>query len=106
MTVPSVRRTTGAQPVRRRSTRPVGAKSNRTRYALVVLAFLLPSALPLLAFTLGPMIAAAWVSLNQWNLLAPMKFIGLGNYITLFTDPNTGDVFLHTVYYVAGYLPI
>jgi multiple sugar transport system permease protein len=35
-----------------------------------------------------------------------MKFIGLGNYITLFTDPNTGDVFLHTVYYVVGYLPI
>jgi len=91
---------------RRRSTRPVGPRSKRLRYALVVLAFLLPSALPLLAFTLGPMLAAAWVSLNQWNLLAPMKFVGLGNYIKLLTDPETGDVFLHTVYYVVGYLPI
>jgi multiple sugar transport system permease protein len=91
---------------RHRPTRPVGPKSRRARYALVVLAFLLPSALPLLAFTLGPMIAALWVSLNQWNLLAPMKFIGLGNYAKLLTDPDTGDVFLHTLYYVVGYLPI
>ena len=91
---------------RRRATRPAGPRSRRARYALVVLAFLLPSALPLLAFTLGPMIAALWVSLNQWNLLAPMKFIGLGNYAKLLTDPDTGDVFLHTLYYVVGYLPI
>ena len=91
---------------RRRATRPAGPRSRRARHALVVLAFLLPSALPLLAFTLGPMIAALWVSLNQWNLLAPMKFIGLGNYATLLTDPDTGDVFLHTLYYVVGYLPI
>ncbi|MES1212441.1 MAG: sugar ABC transporter permease [Leifsonia sp.] len=71
-----------------------------------MLAFLLPSAIPLLAFTLGPMVAAAWVSLDQWNLLAPMKFDGLGNYAKLLTDPETGDVFLHTVYYVVGYLPL
>jgi multiple sugar transport system permease protein len=93
-------------PPRRRATRPVGSRSKRARYALVVLAFLLPSAIPLLAFTLGPMIAALWVSLNQWNLLSPMTFVGLGNYAKLLTDPQTGDVFLHTVYYVVGYLPI
>lgn len=91
---------------RHRPTRPVGSRSRRARYGLVVLAFLLPSALPLLAFTLGPMIAALWVSLNQWNLLSPMTFVGLGNYAKLLTDPATGDVFLHTVYYVLGYLPI
>jgi multiple sugar transport system permease protein len=78
----------------------------KIRYALTVLAFLLPSAVPLLLFVLGPMVAAAWVSLNQWNLLAPMKWVGLGNYAKLLSDPITADVFLHTVYYIVGYLPL
>lgn len=83
-------------PVRRR----------KLRYALTVLAFLLPSGVPLLLFVLGPMVAAAWISLQKWNLLAPMKFVGLDNYVKLLTDRTTGEVFLHTVYYIAGYLPL
>ncbi|MHC5797506.1 carbohydrate ABC transporter permease [Lacisediminihabitans sp. FW035] len=71
-----------------------------------MLAFLLPSAIPMLLFVLGPMVAAAWVSLNKWNLLAPMQWVGLDNYAKLLTDPITGDVFLHTVYYIVGYLPL
>jgi multiple sugar transport system permease protein len=89
--------------------RPVRDTANgarRVKYLLVVLAFLLPSAIPLVLFVLGPMIAAAWVSLNQWNLLAPMKFVGIDNYVKLLRDPQTGAVFLHTVYYIAGYLPL
>jgi multiple sugar transport system permease protein len=35
-----------------------------------------------------------------------MEFVGLGNYASLLTDPRTGEVFLHTLYYVGGYLPI
>jgi multiple sugar transport system permease protein len=86
-----------------RGGRTAGAK---VRYTLTVLAFLLPSAIPMVLFVLGPMVAAAWVSLHKWNLLAPMHWVGLGNYTKLFTDPITGDVFLHTVYYIAGYLPL
>ncbi len=52
------------------------------------------------------MIAAAWISLHEWNLIGAMKFIGLGNYAQLLTDPRTGDVFLHTVFYIVGYLPL
>jgi multiple sugar transport system permease protein len=81
-------------------------RRNGTRYALTVLAFLLPSAIPLTLFVLGPMVAAAWVSLQKWNLISPMQFVGLGNYERLLTDPVTADVFLHTVYYIAGYLPL
>lgn len=79
---------------------------SRTKYALTVLAFLLPSAIPLALFTLGPMVAAAWVSLHEWNLISAMKFVGLGNYVDLLSDPTTGAVFFHTVYYIVGYLPL
>jgi multiple sugar transport system permease protein len=81
-------------------------RTRRSRYALTVLAFLLPSAIPLLLFVIGPMVAAAWISLNKWNLLSPMQFVGLDNYAKLLSDPRTGDVFLHTLYYIAGYLPL
>lgn len=78
----------------------------RVRYALVVLAFLLPSAIPLAAFVLGPMVAAAWVSLTEWNLIRPAEFVGLANYGKLLSDPKTGEIFLHTLFYIAGYLPL
>ncbi len=106
MTAPAVRLQRGGRLSPKTTRRSVQLRRNRVRYALVVLAFLLPSAIPLLAFTLGPMVAALWVSLNQWNLLGPMKFVGLGNYSKLLSDPQTGGVFLHTLYYVIGYLPI
>jgi multiple sugar transport system permease protein len=81
-------------------------QARRIRYALTVLAFLLPSALPLVLFVIGPMIGAAWVSLTEWNLLSPAEFVGLDNYAQLLADPETGDVFLHTLYYIVGYLPL
>ena len=87
-----------------RSTRT--ARRSRARYALTVLTFLLPSAIPLALFVLAPMIGAAWVSLLKWNLLAPPQFVGLANYAKLLQDPSTGQVFLHTLYYVVGYLPL
>jgi multiple sugar transport system permease protein len=71
-----------------------------------VLFFLLPSAIPLFVFTLVPMVSSLWVSLHKWNLISPMEWVGLGNYKNLLTDENTRRVFLHTLIYVAGYLPI
>lgn len=85
-----------ARPTRRRG----------IRHALVVAAFLLPSALPLVLFVLGPMVAAAVISLTEWNLLAPAEWVGLDNYAKLLGDPATWAVFAHTLYYIAGYLPL
>lgn len=81
-------------------------RRSRIRYTLTVLAFLLPSAIPLTAFVLVPMVSAAWVSLTEWNLLAPPTFVGLDNYAKLLSDPKTGAIFLHTLYYIVGYLPL
>lgn len=75
-------------------------------YGLVVAVFLLPSLIPLLAFTIWPMLDAGWVSLHSWNLIGPMQWVGLTNYTTLLRDPETQHAFLHTLYYVAGYLPL
>lgn len=109
-TIPAVAPAVDTSSLPDRTPLPAGrrgrTRADRLRYALIVLAFILPSAIPLVLFTLGPMVAAAWVSLHEWNLLAPMTWVGLDNYASLLADPRTGDVFLHTVYYIVGYLPL
>lgn len=89
-------------PPRRR--RP--ATRIRVRYALTVIVFLLPSLIPLLAFVVGPMLSAGWTSLHSWNLIGPMTWVGLDNYVHVITDPATHQAFLHTVLYIVGYLPL
>lgn len=106
MSAPATPARVAYPPARRAPTHPVRQATSRTRYVLTVLAFLLPSAIPLVAFVLAPMVAALWISFNKWNLLAPMTFIGFGNFAKLLTDATTGDVFLHTIYYIVGYLPL
>lgn len=78
----------------------------RLRYTLTVLAFLLPSAIPLALFTLYPMFGALWTSLHEWNLIGSMKWVGFDNYVHLVQDPTTRRAFLNTVYYLVGYLPL
>lgn len=81
-------------------------RSGRWRTLGWVVVFLGPSAVPLILFTAVPMVYSAWVSLHEWNLISPMRWVGLDNYRELLTDPTTREVFWHTLLYVAGYLPL
>ena len=92
----------GVRPGRARK-RPL---RRRLAYAGIVAVFLLPSLVPLLAFVIGPMLSAAWTSLHSWNLIGDMKWVGFDNYRFLIGDPGTQQAFLHTVLYIAGYLPL
>jgi multiple sugar transport system permease protein len=82
------------------------ARRRTVRTALVAAAFLAPSAVPLLLFSLVPMGASLWISLHDWNLLTPMQWVGPGNYVDLLTDPQTARAFGNTLLYIAGYLPL
>jgi len=81
-------------------------RRRKLRYAGVVAVFLLPSALPLGMFVLAPMVQAAVLSFTEWNLLTAPQFVGFDNYVKLIADPSVHSAFLHTLYYIAGYLPI
>jgi multiple sugar transport system permease protein len=76
------------------------------RRALVAAAFLAPSLLPLLLFTVGPMAASLGISLLRWDLLRPPQWKGLGNYILLFGDPDFHAAIGHTLFFILGYLPL
>lgn len=76
------------------------------RYRLVVLGFLAPSLIPLLAFMVLPMLASIGLSFLSWDLLSPARWVGLSNYRTLIHDGNFHAALFHTLYFIAGYLPI
>ena len=76
------------------------------RKALIVLAFLGPSLVALLAFSVGPMVGTAWVSLQEWNLIRDAEFIGIDNYRELWGDDDFRRALRNTLYYLVGYLPL
>ncbi|GAA0914433.1 sugar ABC transporter permease [Nonomuraea longicatena] len=78
----------------------------RLRYTATVLVFLLPSLIPLVLYTLVPMAGSLWTSLHEWDLITDMRWVGLGNYAELLSEPGTWAAFGNTLYFIAGYLPL
>lgn len=78
----------------------------RMRSAAWAAVFLAPSAIPLLLFTLVPMVSSIRISLLSWNLISEPTFVGLANYAKLLASPTTATVFGNTLGYVLGYLPL
>jgi ABC-type sugar transport system permease subunit len=81
---PSRRETKGRSvPVAKRSP---GSRARRRREALTGYLLILPALLPFLCFVVGPFIGAVVLSLYNYDLLTPAKFIGLNNYRYLVHD--------------------
>jgi len=89
----------------RRTRREAFFRTLRWHEAKWAYLFLLPNLLLFLAFTIYPVFASFFYSLNRWNLHNPMQFIGLGNYTTLLNDPIFRKVLGNTFYYTAGIIP-
>ncbi|MDX1873660.1 sugar ABC transporter permease [Mycolicibacterium sp. 120266] len=70
-------------------------------YALVA-----PSLFGVLTFLLLPMLVVAWLSLYHWDLLGPIRFVGLDNWQSVLTDPSFGTSLVVTVAFIAMVVPI
>lgn len=65
--------------------------------------FLFAALALLITFTYVPVANMVWYSLTEWDGLSPVKkFVGLDNYVELFTRPDLFDVFLVSLYYVGA----
>ena len=81
-----------------------GEKGGR-KYAWVCL-FLLPSLSGLALFTLIPILASLGLTLYEWDLLTPPRFVGLDNFQRLIHDRNFWTALAHTLYFIVGYIPL
>lgn len=63
--------------------------------------YLLPAGLLLFVFMIVPIGYTFYLSFFDWNLIAPTKdFVGLANYVNVFTDPTNQKVMLNTLIYI------
>ncbi len=81
--------------------------TNSTREALTCYLFLLPWGIGFLAFVLGPVAASFVLGFMDYSIVTPPRFIGLDNYIELFTsDDRFGMSMGNTLYYVLVFVPL
>ncbi|MCG8401896.1 MAG: sugar ABC transporter permease [Firmicutes bacterium] len=80
-------------------------RRDRAEETLTAYAMILPDALGLLIFVFAPIIYAFYVSLHKWNGLKEMKFIGVSNYIKMFSDEHFWLSIWITIKYALIYVP-
>lgn len=69
------------------------------RWGLILV---LPVMALFLALKIAPLLYGGYLSLTQYSLLQPPRFIGLANYERLFNDPRAMQAFRVTLYYTVG----
>lgn len=68
--------------------------------------FLIPWFIGLVVITIGPMIASLYLSLTNYNLLQPPKWIGFENYIQMLGDDRLHNSLRVTLVYVFVSVPV
>jgi multiple sugar transport system permease protein len=76
------------------------------RSTLLGYALLAPSLFGVACFLVLPILAVAWLSLHQWDLLGPIRFVGLENWRSVLSDPTFGNSLLVTVVFIAIVVPL
>lgn len=77
-----------------------GAGSTALGYALLA-----PSLLGVTAFLLLPILVVLWLSLQRWDLLGPIEYVGLDNWVSVLTDGTFGNSLAVTLTFVAIVVP-
>ncbi len=64
--------------------------------------FISPWLIGFIVFSVGPIIAAIFISLTEWNILSPPIWVGFNNFINLFKDKVFYAALINTAYYTVG----
>lgn len=83
-----------------------GPLTGRAKRRLIVVAFLLPALTILGAFVFWPMISALGLSFTDASGFGRADFVGIDNYVEVFTDPGILRAMGNTVVYAAIFTPV
>lgn len=74
---------------------------------VVAYSFILPNLIGFCIFTLIPVIFSLLLSFCQWDSGNPIKFVGLDNFVRLFTKDSSFRIALvNTIYYTVVTVPL
>src|SRR6201988_4289720 len=75
------------------------------RSAALGYALLAPSLFGVVAFLLLPILVVIWLSLYRWDLLGPLRYVGLANWRSVLGDSGFGNSLIVTAAFVAIVVP-
>ncbi|SER86014.1 multiple sugar transport system permease protein [Propionibacterium cyclohexanicum] len=70
------------------------------------LALVAPSLLGIAVFLVVPIAVVIWLSVNSWDLIGPMRFVGLRNWFAVLSDPTFGHSLWITLVFVVLVVPV
>jgi multiple sugar transport system permease protein len=77
-----------------------GPRSTALGYALLA-----PSLFGVVAFLLLPILVVIWLSLYRWDLLGPLRYVGLANWRAVLADSGFANSLIVTAAFVAIVVP-
>jgi multiple sugar transport system permease protein len=77
----------------------------RARTTMLAYTLLAPSVFGVAVFLLLPMFVVGWLSLHRWDLLGPIRYVGLDNWRSVLTDGTFGNSLLVTLVFVGLVVP-
>lgn len=72
---------------------------------MLAYALLAPSLFGVTMFLLLPMFVVGWLSLHRWDLLGPIRYVGLDNWRSVLTDGTFGNSLVVTLAFIALVVP-
>ena len=82
--------------------RPAEARQEERREEREFYLFISPWIIGFLLFGAGPIVGVDVLSFTDWSLLAPPKWVGLGNFRRMLSDQFVRIALLNTLYYGVG----
>jgi len=68
-------------------------------------ALLAPSLFGVVTFLLLPLLVVVWLSLYRWDLLGPLRYVGMANWRSVLADSDFGNSLIVTAAFVAIVVP-
>jgi multiple sugar transport system permease protein len=90
---------------RRAGAKRPGDQHRRVRSTALGYTLLGPSLFGVVTFMLLPMLVVLWLSLYRWDLLGPIRYVGLDNWQSVLTDRSFGVSLAVTVLFIAMVVP-
>jgi multiple sugar transport system permease protein len=78
----------------------------RIRNTVVGYSLLAPSLFGVVTFLLLPMLVVLWLSLQRWDLLGPIDYVGLRNWRSVLGDPSFATSMAVTLSFIAVVVPV
>jgi multiple sugar transport system permease protein len=61
--------------------------NHKIKKTLGIFGFIIPALLVLFLIFIFPLVNSFWLSFHRWNLITPPRFVGIKNYLMIFSDP-------------------